>query len=352
MSIHDHSIISAPFAAETLEYLQILCPWDLPDLFFSIWDLPSKQSHHVPMSAGWQDVAAAEIQRLDTDGTPGRNVFVGINPRNRDPGPYERGKKEDIGALLGFAIDVDVGTDHAKKGLPLPPTVADAGDVLGNLPIDITLAVRSGHGVHGYYLFDKPLRLDAGNRSIVAKNAQDFEARIRERFETRGWHLDKVADPPRVLRPARTYNRKLADARPVELFADAGPRHSFEALRDFATRPTLISVPASLPASAPTASTPVAPSVVDALSAMLSRAPDAAPPPAASSAEPVATPVDTRTEAEIVEAARDKLRRSRHADRRPIIKNILEGKPYAAKGERDRTTQKDILDDEIGRAHV
>ena len=77
-----------------------------------------------------------------------------------------------------------------------------------------SVLVRTGHGHHGYWLFDRP-------RRIQADTCHGFQRWVQSQAP---YHIDKTGDLARILRVPGTMNYK-GDPVPVEVVYDDGPRY-------------------------------------------------------------------------------------------------------------------------------
>ncbi len=163
-----------------------------------------------PTPDGWRarsfhvsevDAAAQHARNLDDASL---NVYLRSSllrrPLRHD---RERGTTADTGAAVALVVDLDIaGPGHNHKGeLPLPPDLDAAMSIVAELPPP-TLHIRTGGGVHLWWLLDEPEvdepveLLDAWADRIVAAGA------------ARGFHVDRP-DPARVLRVPGTHRRKV-----------------------------------------------------------------------------------------------------------------------------------------------
>lgn len=225
-----------------------------------------------------------------------------------------RGKKPDFRAGVALWVDVDV-RSPAHKAAPetLPPTAEDAAEALVEaVGLDPTIVVSSGHGLHAYWVLREAFPFGPGGGLSAeglwfAGAVEALQRRVRARFAERGWHLDLLADVPRVLRIPGTSNFKLpGDVRPVELILADGPDHDLAAICD---RFEICAVPSG--GSAP-------------------QALGTAPPP---------VPV-SGTDAEVLASIRERLSNLRTDLNREFFAPILRGESFAARGERDRLMQR------------
>jgi hypothetical protein len=146
--------------------------------------------------------------------------------------PARRGAAADSVALPGVWAEVDVnGGPRAAGGVVTDgaPSV-EAALELCHAVLQPTLVVRSGYGVHAYWLFEHPWDIrDAEQRDQAGRLVEGWQRRLRAEAQALGIAgLDATHDLARVLRPAGTYNGKGAEPIPVVLMDDGGPRYTRE----------------------------------------------------------------------------------------------------------------------------
>lgn len=246
-----------------------------------------------------------------------------------------RGKKAAFryGTTLWADIDVrSVASDgrSAHKAAPeaLPPTVEDAAALLDEAGLSPTVLVSSGHGLHAYFVLDAPVAFGAGG-ALSAEGlhfsavCEALQKKIAAVAATKGWHVDIVADVPRILRVPGTSNFKIpGDVRTVEVLLDDGPRHTFGDVAETLglTREPIRGKMGSSSSPASAASTNGA-----------ATAPDAAAQVSASGAPPSSIDLDD---------VRERLRNLGNEVNRKFFAPVLEGKSFAKPGERDRMMQR------------
>jgi len=148
------------------------------------------------------------------------NVWHGVCLRKEKPAKNKRGQAEDVIAIPGVWLDLDVkGPGHSEQNLPA--TFEEALDFLASLPLKPTLIVFTGGGLQPYWLFPEPMRLsteaDWNRAKAVSERWQRF---IIAMGKDRGWKLDNTSDLPRVLRLPGTWNRKTDTPRLVTVPAE------------------------------------------------------------------------------------------------------------------------------------
>ena len=142
------------------------------------------------------------------------NVYFGLGLiAGRPPG---RGKANDVAAIGALWADIDLAGDaHPDK--KLPATVEEAESVLEHLPLAPSILIHSGHGLHAYWLLDRPwIFQDAHDRARAAALARGWHGAVCSAAEALGWKLENLGDLARVLRLPGTWNRN-GGGQPVEV---------------------------------------------------------------------------------------------------------------------------------------
>lgn len=154
--------------------------------------LPSKAREFVPPTA-----LAAAVARFVQD-HHAEDVYYGVALRRRPQAGSPGGALLDCVALSALFADVDF------KATP----VEQAREAVRRFPLKPSAAVRSGGGVHLYWLLREPMELPA-----EAPCARDLLRRL-------ALHLGAdiaAAESARILRIPGTLNRKYSPPRPVVL---------------------------------------------------------------------------------------------------------------------------------------
>jgi putative DNA primase/helicase len=176
----------------------------------TFWTKQTKLSVHLPLqdALSWNEVDERELL-LHVNA----NQDLYISPGLRRPGllPDQKGTWQDIVALCGFVLDIDLFDPErpdAHNAKNLPTTEEDVAVVLGDAP-DPTLVVNTGYGVHLWWLFDKILELPDLAARLKAKMAfRDFQRPFLERAKQAGFQLDNTASINHVFRLPGTKNWK------------------------------------------------------------------------------------------------------------------------------------------------
>lgn len=139
------------------------------------------------------DKLQSELNRLRSE----TDVFFGVSSRKTN----NNGKKENCHYLPALYIDIDTGqTGHNKQSYF--NTKEDALFHLSKLNLKPSAVVDSGHGVHVYWLLDKPLLLDKDSISKAESLMKHLEVLCGG---------DSVKDVSRILRVPFTTNWKTSE---------------------------------------------------------------------------------------------------------------------------------------------
>ena len=178
---------------------------------------------------------------------PTRNVYVGMGTSAKDYGEKLRAKESQIIGIPGLWCDIDYGNEgHAKTNNP--PSEVDAMSLLiNNMPLQPTIIVSSGHGLHAYWQFDAwyPIAFDADRIAAKALETR-WQSLLSEHAKARGWQVDSVQDLPRVLRIPGSINNKTSDPIACNLGA-VYPKFRY----------SIATIEASIPASIPNVAKPI-----------------------------------------------------------------------------------------------
>lgn len=173
-----------------------------------LWTVPGRKTHLFPvrdlpgMAAAAGQLAAAH------------DVYFGLGATARALGEYERPKNEEVTAIPGLWVDIDV-LHPVHKIKELPPNIESAMELLPN-ELPPSIIVWSGYGIHVYWLFREPWVLETPEeRNQAANLLLALQSVIRANAIRKGWKIDPTADLARVLRVPGTLNRKLPDS-PVQ----------------------------------------------------------------------------------------------------------------------------------------
>lgn len=185
-----------------------------PEGFIQLWELERKRSAYYAAPIG-----------VAVDGR--RDVFTGVGLAGRRLTPNVRAKANEVVAIAGLWLDIDVngGPDNKTGGVPDQA----AANRLARSTVEPTIIVDSGYGVHAWYLLGGgPWRFHSlAERTEAAQmSAQWYALHRKTATDLFGWGLDpSTRDLARVLRLPGTLNAKdPANPKPVTVIS-TGPRY-------------------------------------------------------------------------------------------------------------------------------
>jgi len=153
----------------------------------------------------------------------GEDVYTGVGELGRPP-DQGRGKLEHITALTGMWADIDLAAGHAGSAKPLPPTEREARRIVEAMGPAPTLLVRSGGGLHAWWLFNELwVFADEEDKRRAVRLAARWNDTLRSVAQSMGYDADPVKDLTRVLRVAGTVH--TGSGAMVTLADRDGPRY-------------------------------------------------------------------------------------------------------------------------------
>lgn len=163
------------------------------------------------------------------------NTCLNINPRVAALDTYHRGLSKDVCEVVAVYQDFDIkGEAHAEKRLP--ESEQEVLDYIAELPFPPSFIIRSGNGIHAYWIFRQPCRIHNGNDCAYIKGILDgFESYvINLAHDNHGWAFDHVADLARMLRIPGTTNFKTAEHPQCEIISESPARYDLSDFEPFA----------------------------------------------------------------------------------------------------------------------
>jgi len=136
--------------SHTLPYLSALLgcseddAWGRTVTFQTFDDTPTKNPKRARINHGCLDDLGEDLERRNIDGD---GIFIAVNQTD-----LKGREKKNINALRAAWADID------EKAAAEPFTMAV-------LPLSPSLAVRSGHGIHLYWIFPEPIPCDASRQA-------------------------------------------------------------------------------------------------------------------------------------------------------------------------------------------
>lgn len=143
-----------------------------------------------------------------------------------------RASNETVIGCPALYVDLDYGDNHQKKNIP--PTEQDAISLLSRMPIEPSIIVSSGNGLHAYWLLNKFFEIDSEEqRNVISNLNYTWQARLKELANKFDWSIDATHDLARVLRVVGTFNQKnIDDIKEVKLLQSTDKTYSIEQIKD------------------------------------------------------------------------------------------------------------------------
>ena len=163
------------------------------------------------------------------------NTCLNINPRAEALDAYHRGMSDKVLEVVAIYQDFDIkGEAHAQKCLP--ESEKDVLNYLAELPFPPSFIIRSGNGIHAYWIFRQPYRIrDGTDRAYIEGILDGFEEyAIKLAYDNHGWVFDHVADLARMLRIPGTTNFKTAERPMCEIISESPARYDPSDFEPFA----------------------------------------------------------------------------------------------------------------------
>jgi hypothetical protein len=174
------------------------------------------------------DELAAMAERGQAMGD--RNVWFGVATRREPLTGGLRGGTSDCLALPALFLDVDIAGPNHKDSTGLPADEAEALALIARFPLQPSIIVRTGGGLHPYYLLSEPAETDNAV-AVLARWAETWQ-QIAAKYSLR---LDNVFDLARVLRLPGTINQKNGGA--VEIVEFRNLRYGMDDILEATVEP-------------------------------------------------------------------------------------------------------------------
>ncbi len=185
----------------TIEFFRCLYGSN-PSGYLTLWTQQDHATQWLKASQGQK--AAQEAAHLAKE----MDVYYGVGLRERELDSRQRGTTDDVIAIPGLWLDVDIAGD-AHKESNLPPSLEDATKLIHEFALPPSILVNTGHGIHAYWIFKRPWQFsDDTERAKAQTLMAQFQRTFQALAGKHGWKVDNTSDLARVLRVPGTYNRK------------------------------------------------------------------------------------------------------------------------------------------------
>lgn len=150
------------------------------------------------------------------------NTFFGVGLRKKILPHNLRGRDSDISCITALYSDIDVKSNaHAQTSLP--NSIDEAIEFLNTLPMQSSIIVNSGNGLHAYWLLETPFKIHgAKDREYISSIFKGWSKFVNENARNRGFKLDNVSDLARVLRAPGSVNYKLKNGSICKVLSSNG----------------------------------------------------------------------------------------------------------------------------------
>lgn len=204
-----------------LEFFETIYPSKPDNLLLSVFQLPLRNTTRFSSL----QAAADFVDRIASKTNANLYYNCGLTD-NLNLNPKQRGEKQDIRAVPGCWIDVDIAGTHKKTSLP--GSYQEAIDLLKKFPLAPSLIVNSGNGLHGYWLFKELLIFESDDsRSHFEDVNFKLQEFLRKEASKNNWKLDSTHDCTRILRIVGTQNWKdEKNPKPVVVIENSGIRYT------------------------------------------------------------------------------------------------------------------------------
>ena len=192
--------------------------------------------HKIPITRWFTKDQIPEMVAYGIECGKALNTYLNINPRIAAMDTYHRGKSKDVYEVVTIHVDFDIkGPAHVEKRLP--ESEKEVLDYLAELPHPPSFIIRSGNGIHAYWILRQPYRIrDGTDRAYIESILYGFEAyAIKLAYDNHGWVFDHVADLARMLRLPGTTNFKTEDRPQCEIVSESPVRYDLADFEQFAT---------------------------------------------------------------------------------------------------------------------
>lgn len=213
-------------------FLQALWGTSPAESLIGLWRKRDKRSLY------FDSIEAAAIA-VDTDGQESDLYVYAGSARKRTPAG-KRWTNETIAAIPGVWADIDVnGGPEGKSGAA---TNVDAALALAEELIVPTLVVNSGYGIQAWWLFHDVWAFEnVAARAEAVAMSQGFQGVLKAAARRAGFSIDSTHDLARLMRAPGSLNLKdAAEAVPVALLDDGGPRYTLKEIKEIASQHVVV----------------------------------------------------------------------------------------------------------------
>ncbi|MGD9679402.1 MAG: hypothetical protein AB7V16_13760, partial [Vulcanibacillus sp.] len=214
--------------AETREFFDTIYGNTASGGYCVLWTKSDKKSYFIDVNN--KDGIIQTVEELK----PTHDCYFAVGLQRVIP-ESGRGKSDSVCAIPGLWCDLDIAGDgHKKKGLI--PSFQHAMDFVYGSPLQPSMIVFTGGGVHCYWLFNKPWVFNNDNeRQCASELSKRFQQSLIMKADNKGWNMDNTSDLTRLLRVAGTYNFKTVSPEKVYILEKNDNRYTQDDFQIFMT---------------------------------------------------------------------------------------------------------------------
>jgi hypothetical protein len=208
----------------SLAFLEAIFAGKREEDWVLIWTLRRVDGKESSKESHWFKTVEGAADYVNKVNGTGIDIYFGVSLSPEALGLHRRVKADEVVAVTGAWVDIDIYHPGAHIKDNLPRTIEDA---LSLLPPDIppTMIINTGHGLHVYWLHKEPAALETPEERAKAQQlVQRMQLVVQRRALAHNWTVDGTADLSRVLRVCGTANCKDNPPVLVTAIQTDGPR--------------------------------------------------------------------------------------------------------------------------------
>ncbi len=188
--------------------------------YLSIWTLPDKRTYWFPIDNTDEAIKTA-LRLSDAQ----KNVYFGVGITDK-PKPAGRITAEEVTAIPGLWFDMDIASGDAHAETKLPADIGAAMQVFNAIPLEPSIIIDSGHGLHAYWPFKEIWSFETPEEwKQAAELLHGFQTALKQHAASLGYKFDSTHDLSRVLRVPGTKNYK-SDPVDVKIIHESTERYN------------------------------------------------------------------------------------------------------------------------------
>lgn len=189
-------------------FFNLIYPYDNEGNYTYLWGKKNKQNVTVPFPLNEHKAMA---ERAITLSDEGYDVYFGICTTDHTISESKRAKSSEVIGRTVVWADIDIQNSAAHSKTSLPPDLTTAQTFF---PIQPSLVIHSGYGIHSYWILNEMYAITDDNREDMTTLNKDFLNTIRANAGAYSNGIDAVHDLARILRVPGTFNYKLESENP------------------------------------------------------------------------------------------------------------------------------------------